>query len=62
MLNGKKLITANEKLLNISQDLSWLEYNDVRAGHDLSIMSLKSLLLQIKDVEKILEEVINEKL
>lgn len=60
MLDEKKLQEVGEKLLNIVQDLSWVEFHNKKTGHEFSVMSVKSLILQVKDVEKIFEELIEE--
>ena len=60
MLDDKKLSDVNQKLFNIIQSLSWVAYNNPKTGHTFSVMAVKSLLLQVKTVEAVLEELTSE--
>lgn len=59
-MDGKKIDEVNEKILNITQDVSWLAYHNTRIGKDFQVMSVKSLILQLNSVQRILEELLLE--
>lgn len=61
MINSKSLEEANNKLFNITNDINWIQYASERGATPLfCAMALKSLSVQIKDVEKIFDTLINE--
>ncbi len=60
MLSAKGINDVGQKLLNIVNDLHWIGFNNAKTGHTFSIMAVKSIILQLKDVEKFLEELIQE--
>lgn len=61
MLDGKKLAEASNKLNNITKDLTWIDYNNSEElTPDFNVMAIKSIVLQLKDVENMLTALIQE--
>lgn len=60
MIDAERLAEITGRLINITHDLTLVECNNSINSHNFSMIALKSLLLQIKTVEVLLSEIINE--